>query len=203
MKLFLARLGAYLIGSIPTGYLFAKSKKHIDLRRHGSGNVGATNVLRTVGKLPALLTLLIDIFKGFSVVTILANMTYNLDMPLTHIQYLAILGLTVVLGHILSIFMQFKGGKGVATGAGVLLALCPKLLIIGLCAWAVVFGFSKLVSLASLIAAVTIPVASYFFEYPDEIRFLMVILAIVIMISHRSNIGKLLNKKERKFSVKS
>jgi len=194
---------AYLIGAIPTGYLFAKSKKDIDLRRHGSGNVGATNVLRTVGKLAALLTLIIDIFKGFAVVTLLPKVTYDASMSVSYDQFLAALGLCVVIGHVWAIFLKFKGGKGVATSAGVLLGLCPKLLLVGLGVWILVFALSRIVSLASIIAAISIPAGSWFFGYPNAIRLMVVALAVLILVTHRSNITRLLKREEKKVSVKS
>jgi len=202
MKLFFAMVIAYLIGSIPTGYLFAKSKKKIDLRQHGSGNVGATNVLRTVGKRPAVLTLLIDILKGLIAVTLWAGISYSPKIGLQYPEYLAVLGLTVVLGHNFSIFLHLKGGKGVATSAGVLLALCPKLLLVGLLSWIIIFSISKIVSLASIISAIAIPVASFFFTYPAAIRFLIVVLAFLIILTHRANIQRLLKGEEKRLSVR-
>lgn len=203
MSLFLVMSIAYLIGSIPTGYLLAKSRKDIDLRRHGSGNVGATNVLRTVGKFAALLTLIIDIFKGFAVVALLPKVAYNTGINLSYAEFLAILGLCVVIGHNWTIFLKFKGGKGVATSAGVLLGLCPKLLLVGLVVWLLVFALSRIVSLASIIAAISIPIGSWYIEYPNASRFMVAVLGVFILITHRSNINRLLKREEKKVSVKS
>lgn len=202
MRLFIGSFLAYLIGSIPTGYIFARSK-NIDIRQHGSGNVGATNVLRSVGRTAAVLTLTIDVLKGFVAVTLLAGMTYHSKMGLLYTQYSALLGLCVVLGHNLSIFLKFKGGKGVATTAGVLAALCTKLLLIGLIVWVIIFAITKIVSLASLVSAISIPVASYFLPYPNAVRILVVILAVLIFISHRKNILRLIKREEKPLSVKT
>lgn len=202
MRLFLAMFITYLIGSIPTGYLIAKFTKRIDLRRQGSGNIGATNVLRVIGKLAALSTLIIDILKGFIAVTFWADMAYSFRMNITYTQYLAVLGACVVIGHSYSLFLDFKGGKGVATSAGVMLALCPRLLLIGLCVWALAFISSKIVSVSSLSAAVAIPVASYFFDYPRAIRLLVAVLAVLIIVRHKENIKRLAKKEEHRWSVR-
>lgn len=201
MRLFLAMFVAYLVGSIPTGYILARFK-NIDIRTVGSGNVGATNVLRVVGKVAALFTLIIDILKGFVVVAFLAEALYTFRMNTGFMEFQAILGLVVVMGHNWPIFLSFKGGKGVATSAGVLLALCPKLLLIGLCAWLAVFGFSRIVSLSSIISAITIPVASYVFNYNVTIRLLTTVLAILMIFRHRSNIKRLVKKEEKKIIVR-
>lgn len=202
MRLLFAMFMAYLIGSIPTGHLFAKFK-NVDLRRVGSGNVGATNVLRTVGKVAAFFTLLFDILKGYIAVTFLADMTYSFRMGVDYPEYLAILGLCVIIGHNWPIFLDFKGGKGVATSAGVLLRLCPKLVLLGLCIWILVFIFTKIVSLASLITAISLPVVSYFCGYEGSLKILIFILAVLLVIRHKANIQRLIKKEEHKVFVKS
>jgi acyl phosphate:glycerol-3-phosphate acyltransferase len=201
MRLFFAMFIAYLIGSIPTGYLFAKYK-NIDLRQHGSGNVGATNVFRAVGKIAALFTLLIDAFKGFVVVTFLAEVLYSFRMNVSYPDYQVVLALCVIAGHNWPIFLSFKGGKGVATSAGVLLALCPKLLLVGFCVWLLVFIFTKIVSISSIISVITISVASYFFDYAGVVRFLAVILAVLAIARHRANIKRLIKKEEKRIIVR-
>lgn len=201
MRLFFAMLVAYLVGSIPTGYILARYKK-IDLRRFGSGNVGATNVFRAVGKLAAFFTLVIDLFKGYIVVTFLADILYNYRMNINYPEYLVVLALCVVAGHNWTIFLDFKGGKGVATSAGVLLGLCPRLLLIGLCVWLIIFIFSKIVSLSSLISAIAIPIASYAFQYDGSIRFLTIVLAIMTVLKHRANIKRLLRNEEKRIVVR-
>lgn len=202
MRLLFSMFIAYLIGAIPTGYLFTKYKKDIDLRTYGSGNIGATNVLRAAGKVAAFFTLLLDIFKGFVAVTFLADMLYSFRMNIGYPHYQVLLAFSVVVGHNWPIFLNFKGGKGIATSAGVLLGLCPRLLVIGLCIWVLIFVFTKIVSLSSIISAMTIPVASYFYVYDGSIRFLTIALAILTIIRHRANIKRLIKKEEKKISVK-
>lgn len=201
MRLFFAMIIAYLIGSIPTGYLFAKYK-NIDLRNHGSGNIGATNVLRTVGRLAAFFTLSIDIIKGFVVAVFVADMLYTFRMGVNYLQFQTLLAFCVVAGHNWPVFLNFKGGKGIATSAGVLLALCPKLLFVGLCIWFLVFIFTRIVSISSMISAIVIPVASYFFQYRLSIRALTIILAFLTITRHRSNIKRIIKKEEKSIGVK-
>lgn len=203
MRLFLAMFVAYLMGSIPTGYLLAKATKNIDLRKQGSGSTGATNVFRTTGKAAALLTLLIDIFKGFVVVTYLAETMYNFRIGLIYPQYLTVMGLCAISGHNWPLFLDFKGGKGVATSAGVLLGLCPKLVIVGLGIWLLAFIFTKIVSISSIVAAIAIPLASYFFEYDESVRALTIALAVLLIIRHHQNIKRLIKNEEKKINVKS
>lgn len=191
---------SYLIGSIPTGFLFAKFIKKVDIRKHGSGNVGATNVLRTVGKVPAVLTLAIDISKGYFVVAFLARTVYTRDMGLTYPQYVMVMGLAVVIGHIWNVFLRFKGGKGIATSGGVLLGACPKLLLAGVCAWLLIFILTRIVSIASIIASASIPAASYFISCDNSIRLLAILLAAMTIAKHQDNIKRILKGEEKKIS---
>jgi len=126
---------AYLIGSFPTSFLLARIFKGIDIRKVGSGNAGATNVLRSVGKLPAAITLIVDILKGVIVVTFVANYFYSFDIDMQYDAYRGLMGLVVVCGHIWSAFLKFKGGKGVATTLGVAIGLTPFALIPSALIW--------------------------------------------------------------------
>lgn len=202
MRLFLVLLTTYLIGSIPIGYLIARYTKKMDIRKYGSGNIGATNVLRVVGKSAALVTLVLDVLKGFIVVTFWADIVYSYKMGISYQQMIVMLGFCVVLGHVTSVFLEFKGGKGVATSLGVMLAICPKLLLIGLCVWLIVFLITKIVSISSICAAFVIPFASYMFDYPVTMRFMLIGLSALIIIKHKSNMGRLIRKEERKWSVR-
>lgn len=198
MRMFFAMLITYLVGSVPTGYLFTKFLKNTDLRNVGSGNVGATNVFRAAGKAAAFLTLVIDMLKGFIAVTFLADMLYSFRMNMVYPQFQAILAVCVVAGHNWPLFLDFRGGKGVATSAGVLLALCPLLLLIGCCVWLIVYIFSRIVSLSSIIAAVSISLASYFYSYGRALRLLTITLAVLAIIRHKANIKRLVRNEERK-----
>lgn len=196
MNLILGGLLAYLIGAIPTGYLLARITKKVDIRQHGSGNIGATNVLRTVGKSAAIFTLFFDILKGYFAVKFLP--------ALAHCQgHVFILGLIVIAGHNWPVFLKFKGGKGVATSAGVLLAICPKLLLIGLAVWVLVFILTKIVSISSIISAAAIPAAALLFQYPSGVGVLTSALAALTILRHSANIKRLLKGEEKRVSVKS
>ncbi|MDP2942608.1 MAG: glycerol-3-phosphate 1-O-acyltransferase PlsY, partial [Candidatus Omnitrophota bacterium] len=140
----------YLIGSIPTSYLFAKALKGIDIRQFGSGNVGATNTYRVVGKLPGLLVLIIDILKGLICVTLVAKLFLRLGVAIEPATYGMILGFMAIVGHIWSIFLGFKGGKGVATSAGVFIGVAPDVFLWGLLVWVAVFAWKRYISLASI-----------------------------------------------------
>jgi glycerol-3-phosphate acyltransferase PlsY len=193
---------AYLVGSIPTGYLVARFKSNTDLRAFGSGSTGATNVFRAAGKLAALLTLIIDMLKGYVSVTILPTMlyTFRLDMPMQ--QYCAVMGLCAIIGHNWPVFLRFKGGKGIATSAGVLLGVAPALLLLGLCVWVLVFIFSKIVSLSSIIAAIAIPIVAYIMDAGAPVRILTIVLAFLTILRHHGNIKRLVKKEEKKIVVR-
>ena len=166
LALFLSVLAAYLIGSFPTSYILTRAIKGVDIRASGSGNAGATNVLRTVGKVPAIATLIIDIAKGYFVVAFLANFFYRYGIDLDINFYRGLLGLVAVCGHIWPVFLKFKGGKGVATTLGVGLAIAPGVLGVSFILWIAVFFLSSFVSLASIAALVAFPVISVIMGLP-------------------------------------
>jgi len=197
---------SYLLGSIPTGYLMAKAKG-IDIRSVGSGNIGATNVFRALGKVPGIITLAVDCVKGLVAVLIVPNLVmrlFNLDsVGSTPI----ICALCVILGHNYTCWLKFKGGKGIATSAGAFLALVPIALVICFGLWLVVFGISRYVSLASIAAAVALPVFVFFTksvpnESPPLIFYLALVLSLLAIWKHRSNIQRLLNGTEHRFTRK-
>ena len=148
---------AYLVGSFPTSFVLAKALRGIDIRKVGSQNAGATNVLRSVGKIPAIITLVIDILKGVIVVTVIADYFYSFDIDLKYDFYKGLMGLTVVCGHIWSAFLGFKGGKGVATTIGVAIGLTPLALVPSGIIWITVFYITNFVSLASIMALLLFP----------------------------------------------
>lgn len=188
----LTALIAYLIGSIPTGYLMARAKG-VDIRSVGSGNIGATNVFRILGKGPGIVVLLIDALKGFLPARFLpALFLPNVAGQDSRYQYLAIVaGFFAIMGHNYTCWLRFKGGKGVATSAGVLIAWVPMALLIALGSWLVVLGVSRYVSLASILAAVVLPLA----VWGTGERGLMIGIATVIsalaIYKHRANIQRL------------
>ena len=200
---FLFPLAGFLAGSVPFGLLVARSKG-IDIREHGSGNIGATNVLRVVGKPYGISVFLLDFLKGL--LPVLACLHWASSE--SHAEALPIgTGLAAILGHNYSPWVGFKGGKGIATSAGVLLGLFPWPLIIGLAVWGVVFKVTRYVSVASMAAAAAIPVTELGLALargvwrPYSLGFTIVI-AVLAIWRHRSNIRSLRAGKEHRFQPK-
>ena len=182
---------SYLLGSIPTGYIVG-AMAGVDIREVGSGNVGATNVARTVGKKRGLLTLIADVAKGFVPVFIAGR----LDLSQTAIALTAI---AAFLGHLYPMFLKFRGGKGVATALGVLLALAPMATLILIAVFAVVAVSSRFVSLSSIVAALAAPIVLWSLSYSLTVIATGVFLAVMITLRHRENIQRLLEDTEPKF----
>ena len=188
---------SYLIGSCPTAYLFGKWYKGIDIREHGSGNMGATNVFRVLGKIPGTIVLILDIVKGIIPPTIVGDL-----LGLDRIILRVILGLVAVCGHNWTIFLGFKGGKGIATSLGVLIGLTIEIpglrpvLLVCIGTWIVLFLITGYVSLSSIIAAVILPLAMLFTNQPFEMIALGVIFCIFVVLRHKANIKRLLSGKE-------
>lgn len=187
---FLIYILSYLIGTFPSGLLAARING-VDLQKSGSGNIGATNVARTIGKKAGIIVLLADILKG-----VLVCLIAMLILP----EVLAIAGLLAVLGHCFSIPKLFKGGKGVATSLGVILFISPLTALISVIVFALIFYISQIVSLASISACFFAGVISWLLA-PDYAPALSLIAAIVI-IKHSPNIKKLIRGEENKFSFK-
>jgi len=191
---------AYLIGSIPTSFIFTKILKNTDIRQHGSGNVGATNVFRVAGKLPAVIVLAIDIFKGAFVVIFLPNFFFNnaIGVTLGAELYTILLGVFVIGGHVWSVFLRFSGGKGVATTAGVLLGLAPKILAGSTIMWVFVFFVFHIVSIASIVAGIFLPIFALLFGESFFLVLFCVFLCIMDAYKHKANIKRLLRSEEKK-----
>jgi len=197
-----ALLISYLLGSVPTAFIFGKILKGIDIRKVGSGNVGATNAMRALGKGPGITVLLLDIVKGFIATYYLAN--YFIAQPvLIQEQNLRIfMGLCCICGHNWTIFLQFKGGKGIATTFGVLLALSLKIaglnIVISLIilTWFLVFVFTRTVSLASILAAIALPLFSMFFKQSISLILLSLLLCFFVIIRHKANLVRIFQGKE-------
>ena len=194
-RLIVALAGSYLVGSLPTGYLFVRWLKRIDLRAVGSGNVGATNVTRAAGVGAGSIVLLMDIAKGLIAVVGLAPW---LIRPLSPATQLAC-GLAVVLGHAFPIFLQFQGGKGVATTIGVLLGVMPGIAALCLGVWLMCFLLWRYVSVGSLAAAMILPIAALVTRRPVAEVLLGAALTLLIVIRHRSNIERLVQGTEHRF----
>lgn len=194
-------VAAYLVGSIPTGFLVAKAKG-IDIRAAGSGNIGATNAFRVLGKGPGSFVLLFDAFKGWSAVMLLVPLIagWNLCEDCESVRLLA--GLAAVIGHNYTCWLKFKGGKGIATSAGVLLAWMPPVLLTILAVWIVTFYASKYVSLASIAAATALPISALAWGYSWTLFGVSMCLAVLAIYKHRPNIQRLMAGTESRFSSK-
>lgn len=202
--LYLLIPAAYLIGSIPFGLLIGK-RMGIDLRVSGSKNIGATNVLRTAGKGPALLTLLFDSLKGAIPLLIFRAALGNTASGAEFWE--GVIGLTAVTGHIFPVFLSFKGGKGVATGLGVIAVYSPAPAAVVLLIWISVAALTKRSSLAAISAVISLPfiyLCSYLLSGGSFIKiFFGILLAILIILKHKQNIKRLINGTESKIGEKT
>jgi len=188
-------LFAFVLGSIPFGVIIAKTKG-LDLKKTGSGNIGATNVLRAAGKGAALLTLFGDLLKGAAAVAIARYLSANLF-------YEGLTGLSVILGHNFSLFLRFRGGKGVATGLGVLVIYSPQVAILTLIIWLATALVTKYSSLGAIISFGLLPVNMLLFD-PAGIKVLVsILIAFLILARHKENIKRLIQGTERKIGERA
>jgi acyl phosphate:glycerol-3-phosphate acyltransferase len=200
-------IGSYLLGSIPFGYL-AGRLVGIDIREAGSGNVGATNVVRVLGKRYGYPVFALDVLKGFGAVKISMLLAPGRPPEWNSPEIFGILAATSsVLGHLYPPWLKFNGGKGVATSAGALLALTPVATLIGVAIWIIVFWLTRYVSLASVIAAVVLPIVILVVRSHDEnngkaLVYSSACVAVVIIWRHRSNLSRLIRGTEPRFTRK-
>ena len=186
---------SYLLGAIPTSYWVGRGFYGIDLRQHGSGNLGATNVYRVLGWKAALPVMLVDIAKGFVPAWLFPRLD---DAPWT---WALAYGTAAVLGHVYSLWVRFKGGKGVATSGGVLLGLAPWAMLAAFLVWLAVVLITRIVSLASILAALTVPIATLLLpnEGGTPLVWFTAALATFVIWAHRANIRRLLRGEEHRF----
>jgi acyl phosphate:glycerol-3-phosphate acyltransferase len=194
--------GAYLLGSIPTGYLLVRIFRKQDIRTMGSGNIGATNVMRSGAKGLGAATFLADVLKGCAAVWLGTWIAAYLApaAPMRSIEALA--ALIAVIGHMFPVWLGFKGGKGVATGFGVFLVLAPWAALASLCVFALLFALSRYVSLASIISAGCFPIFAWFLVRGEKPMFFVavqIIVALLIIAKHHQNIRRLLSGTENRF----
>ena len=182
---------AYLIGSIPSGLILGKLLWHTDLREHGSHNIGATNAWRTLGKRAGIAVFIADSIKGQAGVA--------LGLLLAGTPLAAVLGgLFAIIGHSVSLFLRFHGGKGVATSLGVLTMLMGNVTLIVFAVWFAIVYLTRYVSLGSIVAGFLTPILAALFGYPMEYVLFTVIAAILVIVRHRENIVRLMNGTENK-----
>jgi acyl phosphate:glycerol-3-phosphate acyltransferase len=191
----LALCASYLLGSIPTSHLVSRLFAKIDLREHGSGNLGATNLYRVLGWKYAIPVALFDIAKGAIPVLVFAPRVSDSEL------FALACGVAAILGHVFSVFVGFKGGKGVATAAGVMLGLTPLALAVVAALWALLVLSTGFVSLGSIVAAAVLPLAVYVLERPVTAELLWIDSAVAagVIFLHRRNIQRLLKGTENRF----
>ncbi len=193
IKYFLILL-SYLMGSIPFGYLVGKYLKGIDIREYGSGNIGVANIFRIMGTKYALIVLIGDCLKGYIAVLI----AKNIITAESEYWVLLIIGLFAIIGHNWSIFLNFKGGKGIATTYGVVLSFFPYIAIIAAIIWSVIVLKTKFAALGSIISVFSMIILSLIFSTPIEFKIFIVSIFIFAIIRHLNNIDRLLKKEENK-----
>jgi glycerol-3-phosphate acyltransferase PlsY len=198
--------GSYLLGTIPFGYILVRVFQGIDVRSIGSGNIGATNVARTGGKGLAIATLVLDAFKGWLPVFLVLKLPGIPASGPAQLHTLATLAaLSAVVGHMFPVWLGFKGGKGVATGLGVFLALAPKAVLIVMVLFLAVVIFTRYVSLGSILAAAAFPAALWWLErdlFPAPALALCASVALLVIIRHHQNIGRLWAGTENRFGAR-
>lgn len=208
MNLITAIFLSYLFGAIPFSFILAKTLKNVDLRKVGSGNIGATNLARVVGYKIGIVGLLLDIFKGTVPVILFADLVKaNADVSTDSLRL--ILGIASICGHNWPVFLKFKGGKGIATSFGVLIGLAiknilvAKIILILALVWTLTLIISGYVSLASIISAVLLPILLHIFSLSRDFVLFGIVMAIFAIFRHKSNISRLLQNKENRFNIKS
>ncbi|MDI6801145.1 MAG: glycerol-3-phosphate 1-O-acyltransferase PlsY [Thermodesulfovibrionales bacterium] len=206
-------IASFILGSIPTGLLIAKAKG-VDLRKVGSGNIGATNVMRAVGKEAALFTLIGDIAKGAIPVAI-GKALFHFGFEISDLGFLqsainnqqsaieGILGVSAILGHNFSVFMKFRGGKGVATSIGVLLIFSPYAGLFTITLWLLTAKWTRYSSLSAIVAFGLLPLTMYMLDYSREKMTTAVVIAVLLLIRHTANIKRLIQGTESKIGQKA
>jgi acyl phosphate:glycerol-3-phosphate acyltransferase len=197
-------VAAFLLGSIPTGYLLVRLFRHQDIRAVGSGNIGATNVLRMGGKGLGAATFLLDVLKGCCAVGLGLWMATFFPWAVPR-NFEAIGALSAVLGHMFTPWLKFRGGKGVATGFGVFLVAAPAAALAAIALFAVILAATRFVSVASILASAGFPVFAWFFDnggHPPLFFLALLAVPALIIAKHHQNIGRLLQGTESRFGVK-
>ena len=197
MTITLLILISYFLGAVPTGYLIAKKTMGIDIREHGSGNPGAANVYRTVGKWAGVSTFLVDALKGF--IPVCAALKLCAGHPYRYWVAIAC-GTIAILGHMWTIYLKFRGGKGVATSAGVFAALLPVPTAIAFASFVVCVALWGRISIGSIVACIVLPICSFFIgKHPLAVNLMVTAIGALVIYKHVPNIKRLLQQKELKF----
>jgi acyl phosphate:glycerol-3-phosphate acyltransferase len=207
----LALIGSYLLGAVPFGFLIAK-KRGFNIYEHGSGNIGATNVFRVVGKSWGILTSILDILKGFIPAMVIPMVLVFFGMKEYYVPIQLSCGFAAIIGHCWPIYLKFKGGKGVATSAGAMIGLAPLPSLVAFIVWIIVMLLFRFVSLASIMAAIVLAVATWVAFFMDIMRlgtrfdvYIPIVLnlfCLLIILRHKKNIQRLIKGTENRFEKK-
>lgn len=190
----LALIAAYILGSIPFGYLIAKIW-NIDIRCFGSGNIGATNVLRTLGPIPGSIVFILDLLKGTLAI-------YLIQITTANPWAIILAGVLAILGHMFPVFLQFKGGRGAATGLGILLGIAPDIFLGTVILAVLIIWLTRYVSVASMFTSLAVAAALFILKRPFPYGLAAALITILIILRHIPNIKRLLNKAEPKIGEK-
>jgi glycerol-3-phosphate acyltransferase PlsY len=203
MKEILLIILAYLIGSVPTALIISRRFFDIDIREYGSGNMGATNAFRILGPKFGTLIMVLDILKGMLAVGLFYLLPYYLDDESARTNFMIGLGLAAVMGHIFPLFADFKGGKGVATLLGMLLAVQPVVALTSVGVFVLVLFLTRYVSLSSMLGAVMLPISVLWIWNEDELsyRIFAVLVAFLVIITHQKNIGRIIRGVETRVPI--
>ena len=199
-----AVLAAYIMGSVPSAVWLGKSLYGVDVREHGSGNAGATNTFRVLGKFAGTVVLILDISKGLGSIALLAWLSpYDTD-TVAQINFKLAIGVSAVLGHIFPLFAGFKGGKGVATLLGIIIALHWQAALFCLLIFLAIFLFTRYVSLGSMITAVSFPIMLFlvFRPVPLSLIYFSMVIAVLVLITHQKNIERLVRREENRMNIR-
>ncbi len=193
MPYFFYALFAFACGSLPTAFLVAKRLKGIDIRQHGSGNVGATNAFRVLGKGPGSFVFLIDFLKGLVPVLVFSQSQHN-----TASYAPPVIGVFAIMGHIFTPFLKFKGGKGVATGSGVLAASHPLFFGMAFGTWILCFLVTRIVSISSVLSVIVLSLSAWVLRPGESATYVLTALSLFVLWTHRSNMKRLLKGEEKR-----
>ncbi len=200
MKEFLLIITAYLIGSIPTALIISKSYFGIDIREYGSGNMGATNAFRILGPKYGTIIMVLDVLKGMMAVGLFYLLPFYISNEFERTNFMIALGLSAVIGHIFPVFADFKGGKGVATLLGMILAIQPYIALSCIGVFLIVLILTRYVSLSSILGAVMLPISVLWIWNENELtyRIFALLVAIMVIITHQKNISRIIKGAENR-----
>ena len=203
LKILAMIIVSYLLGAIPTSFIIGKLTKKVDIREFGSGNVGASNAFRVLGVIPGIITLIIDIAKGLICASIIASFFHRGCSDQFYNLFQIIAGTSAIIGHNWTIFLDFKGGKGVATSTGVFLAISPIAILLCVAVWGICALVTRYVSLSSIIAAISLPIFIGVFNFKIGNLVFGIVAAAFVVIRHKGNIERLLHGTENKIEKKA